>query len=91
MNGGAEIMFGNIKSHEIDTEKTGGPSVIEDLIIWLRDNKLKAHAELFMTGSHLRPGLLLLINEVDWELLEKEKYKIKEGDCIEIISTLHGG
>ncbi len=38
-----------------------------------------------------RPGILCLINDVDWELEGKLEYVVQEGDCITFISTLHGG
>lgn len=38
-----------------------------------------------------RPGILVLINEADWELEGTLAYKLAEGDTIAFISTLHGG
>lgn len=38
-----------------------------------------------------RPGILVLINDVDWELEGKEDSIIKNNDSIGFISTLHGG
>ena len=38
-----------------------------------------------------RSGILVLINEVDWELEGEYQYNIIEGDTISFISTLHGG
>ena len=38
-----------------------------------------------------RPGILVLINDADWELEGEEKYELKEGDEILFVSTLHGG
>lgn len=38
-----------------------------------------------------RPGILVAINDVDWELLETTKYVINQKDKIIFISTLHGG
>jgi ubiquitin related modifier 1 len=39
----------------------------------------------------VRPGILVLINESDWELEGELEYSLKEGDTITFISTLHGG
>jgi ubiquitin related modifier 1 len=47
--------------------------------------------DLFMQGNSIRPGILVLINEVDWELENTIAYKLSEGDTIAFISTLHGG
>lgn len=38
-----------------------------------------------------RPGILVLINDADWELEGEEAYEIKSGDNILFVSTLHGG
>jgi ubiquitin related modifier 1 len=47
--------------------------------------------ELFWDNKRLRPGILVLVNEVDWELLGSEEAKLAEGDEVTFISTLHGG
>jgi ubiquitin related modifier 1 len=39
----------------------------------------------------VRPGILVLINDTDWELEEKEDYVLEDGDLISFTSTLHGG
>ena len=38
-----------------------------------------------------RPGILVLINDTDWELEGEGDYALKDGDEIVFISTLHGG
>ena len=38
-----------------------------------------------------RPGILVLINDVDWELEDKEKAILNDKDSVFFISTLHGG
>ena len=38
-----------------------------------------------------RPGILVMINDTDWELMDKEEYELVSGDNIVFISTLHGG
>lgn len=38
-----------------------------------------------------RPGILVLINDADWELEGEEIYELQEGDCVLFVSTLHGG
>lgn len=38
-----------------------------------------------------RPGILVLINDADWELEGEEAYELQEGDNILFVSTLHGG
>jgi ubiquitin related modifier 1 len=38
-----------------------------------------------------RPGILVLINDADWELEGEEAYELQPGDNIVFVSTLHGG
>ncbi|KAI9731809.1 MAG: Ubiquitin- modifier 1 [Claussenomyces sp. TS43310] len=38
-----------------------------------------------------RPGILVLINDADWELEGEENYELQAGDNILFVSTLHGG
>ena len=38
-----------------------------------------------------RPGVLVLVNDTDWELEGEGDYQLQDGDEIVFISTLHGG
>ena len=38
-----------------------------------------------------RPGILVLINDTDWELEDGLEYVLRDKDTIVFISTLHGG
>lgn len=40
---------------------------------------------------HRRPGILVLINDADWELESELDYVLQDRDEIVFISTLHGG
>jgi len=64
---------------------------IRNLLIWIKDNLLKERPELFIQDESVRPGILVLINDADWELLGELDYEIQENDNITFISTLHGG
>lgn len=47
---------------------------------------------IFADGNiQSRPGILVLINEADWELEGEEKYEVQKNDSILFVSTLHGG
>jgi ubiquitin related modifier 1 len=52
-------------------------------------NKLTSPIVVLVLFS--RPGILVLINDVDWELEDGLEYQLKNGDVIVFISTLHGG
>lgn len=63
------------------------------LLFWIKDNILvdKDKCDLFMKGNTVRPGIIVAVNDQDWELLGDLKYQIKNNDNITFISTLHGG
>ncbi|XP_034256031.1 ubiquitin-related modifier 1 [Thrips palmi] len=89
--GGAELLFGNIKKHEVTLPVDDTPWTIRSLLTWMKDNLLKERPELFIQGDTVRPGILVLVNDADWELLGELDYKIESKDTILFISTLHGG
>ncbi|KZT28214.1 ubiquitin-like modifier 1 [Neolentinus lepideus HHB14362 ss-1] len=104
--GGLELLFSNQKSHQLSlptrvaSDDSTSPFGKEQetkaldityLIHWLRDHRLKERVELFMENDTVRPGILVLVNDTDWELEGEGQYEIKDGDEIVFISTLHGG
>ncbi|KAJ3275587.1 Ubiquitin- modifier 1 [Terramyces sp. JEL0728] len=88
-SGGLELLFDNKKQIKIDAP--GEIVNLRDLIGWTRDNLLSERPELFTQGETVRPGILVLINDSDWELEGELEYQLQEGDTIVFISTLHGG
>lgn len=76
-----------------DTPSTGETKAadLEYLIYHLRDHLLKERPELFMENGTIRPGILVLINNTDWELEGEGSYQLCNNDEIVFISTLHGG
>lgn len=90
-SGGAELLFGNQKKHEISLPVRETEWSIGDLLPWMRDNMLKERPELFLQDGSVRPGILVLVNDADWELMDTVKYIIRPKDKIVFISTLHGG
>lgn len=57
----------------------------------MKENLLTERLELFMQADSVRPGILVLVNDTDWELLGELDYEIQNRDSISFISTLHGG
>lgn len=47
--------------------------------------------KMYLLAYWSRPGILVLVNEVDWELADKENCVLEAGDKVSFISTLHGG
>jgi ubiquitin related modifier 1 len=90
-SGGAELLFNNIKSHNVSLPDVGKPWTLRSLLVWMKDNLLRERPELFVQGDTVRPGILVLINDTDWELLGELDYIIEKDDTIVFISTLHGG
>ena len=88
--GGAELLVGNKKKHEV-TLPAAEDWRIQELLVWIKDNLLAERPELFLKDNTVRPGILVLVNDADWELLGQLDHRIEEGDTIVFISTLHGG
>ncbi|KAJ2941855.1 hypothetical protein O0L34_g10670 [Tuta absoluta] len=97
--GGAELLFDKIKKRQIELPSLSKflPQIqkenwsIRELLVWMKHNLLKERPELFLQGDSVRPGILVLINDSDWELYGELDYEIKKNDTIMFISTLHGG
>ncbi|XP_063920906.1 ubiquitin-related modifier 1 [Zophobas morio] len=89
--GGAELLFDNKKAHPVTLPAKEKHWIIKDLLTWIKDNLLKERPELFLQDESVRPGILVLINDTDWELMDTVNYVIQENDRILFISTLHGG
>lgn len=87
--GGAELLVNNVSQHSVDLD--GSKWNIASLLEWIKTNLIKERPELFLQGGSVRPGILVLINDADWELLGQLDYELQEGDSILFISTLHGG
>ncbi|KAH6840838.1 ubiquitin-related modifier 1 [Chaetomium sp. MPI-CAGE-AT-0009] len=94
-SGGLEMLFDNQRRHSVSlpaVDTSGKPANIAFLIQYLCKNLMKdPRAELFVLDDHIRPGILVLINDADWELEGEEAYEIQPHDNILFVSTLHGG
>ncbi|KAF7187231.1 Ubiquitin-related modifier 1 [Pseudocercospora fuligena] len=93
--GGLELLFSNERKHKISIparDAKGQPSNVAFLIGWLCDNLMKdPRKDMFVLDDSVRPGILVLINDADWELEGEDKYELQKGDNIVFVSTLHGG
>lgn len=91
--GGAELLFNKVKKHDIDLpdQPDSKSWTLKDLIAWIRENLLQERPELFVLGETVRPGILVLVNDTDWEILGELEYEVQDGDSVVFISTLHGG
>ncbi|XP_059394977.1 ubiquitin-related modifier 1 isoform X4 [Carassius carassius] len=89
--GGAELLFDGVKNHHVRLPGQSDPWDMKQLLAWIRGNMLKERQELFMQGDTVRPGILVLINDADWELMGELEYQLQDQDNVVFISTLHGG
>lgn len=93
LSGGLELLFNNTKRFDVELapDRGDGRVSMRAVIAHVRTSLLVERAELFCAGESVRPGILVLINEVDWELEGALEADIGEGDVVVFISTLHGG
>ncbi|CAP73764.1 uncharacterized protein PODANS_2_11240 [Podospora anserina S mat+] len=95
--GGLDTLFSNKTSHTISlpllNPSDSSPANVGFLISYLVKHHLKhPRTEFFVQDDgHLTPGILVLINEADWELEGEEECELKAGDKVVFVSTMHGG
>ncbi|KAG0565960.1 hypothetical protein KC19_7G027200 [Ceratodon purpureus] len=91
--GGLELLFGSQKKHEVDVVPPNGMKEVtmESLLAWIKENLLKERPEMFLKENSVRPGVLVLVNDSDWELCGRLETVLEEKDEVIFISTLHGG
>ena len=87
--GGLELLFGGAKAFAVSLP--GAAPTVRALIAHARGTLLRERVELFASGEGVRPGILVLVNDVDWELEGMLDCVLRDGDCVVLISTLHGG
>ena len=89
-NGGLELVTG---ATEVQAEIAGCDEIAMPAFLeWVHKNLVKSDAQPFLVpGGNVRPGILVLINDSDWELEGCLDYVVQSGDTITFITTLHGG
>ena len=90
-SGGAEFLFGHIKKHDVLLDSSEHKWTMRKLLVWIKNNLLLERPELFLQGETVRPGILVLINDADWQLFNEIDYELVNNDAVTFISTLHGG
>lgn len=88
--GGAELLFNNQKCLNLDLDGSIEWTVAK-LIKLLVETHIKERPEMFSIEGRIRPGILVLVNEIDFEVLGGHDYAIQPNDRILFLSTLHGG
>ncbi|KAI9797745.1 MAG: Ubiquitin- modifier 1 [Candelina submexicana] len=93
--GGLEMLFSNQRKHALSIparDNHGNASNVAFVITYLCEHLMKdTRRELLILDGTVRPGILVLINDVDWELEGEDQYELQQGDNLLFVSTLHGG
>jgi len=89
LRGGLEIISNGKQKQQLEIP----PMTIKEFLVWLQTNITKEKSDLLFSPSSytIRPGVLLLVNDVDGELIDFLNYQLQNGDEVSFISTLHGG
>ncbi|KAF3049333.1 Ubiquitin- modifier 1 [Didymella keratinophila] len=94
-SGGLELLFDNQKKYSLSIpsqDESGAPSNVAFLVRYLCDKVMKdPRKDMFVLDDTVRPGILVLINEADWELEGEDQYELQKDDHVMFVSTLHGG
>ncbi|ONK56722.1 uncharacterized protein A4U43_C10F12080 [Asparagus officinalis] len=93
--GGLELLCDSVKIHNVDIQIPKSQQekkfTMQDLLSWVKTNLIKERPEMFMKGDSVRPGVLVLVNDCDWELYGNLDATLEDKDVVVFISTLHGG
>ncbi|ELR02200.1 Ubiquitin- modifier 1 [Pseudogymnoascus destructans] len=92
--GGLESLTSSKRTHKVSIPSSleGRPTDVAGLVRWVaREIMGGDRGEMFIQGEGVRPGILVLINDADWELDGGESYLVQPGDNFLFVSTLHGG
>lgn len=90
-SGGLETLFNDERIYKLDLNDSD-PTSLQWLLGELKEKYMSdSRVELFIENDSVRPGILVLINDTDFELLDREEYIIQPNDHILFSSTLHGG
>ncbi|XP_021717591.1 ubiquitin-related modifier 1 homolog 2 [Chenopodium quinoa] len=91
--GGLELLCESKKVHHVNVNLSDGEEklTMKKLLSWVKTNLIKERPEMFMKGDTVRPGVLVLVNDCDWELSGQLDTTLEEKDVVVFISTLHGG
>lgn len=88
-SGGLESLFSGKKN--ISVMLPSNVTTLGHLVTWVKHHLIRERHDMFAIGDALRPGVLVVVNDVDWELHGKTAYQVNPDDHILFISTLHGG
>ncbi|EPY50046.1 ubiquitin family protein Urm1 [Schizosaccharomyces cryophilus OY26] len=90
--GGLDMLFRKQKELSLELAELGEVKTLRSLIHFMAEKiESPTQKELFYLDGTVRPGIIVLVNDQDWELLDKEDYNLEDKDQVVFVSTLHGG
>ncbi|CEP02230.1 Ubiquitin-related modifier like protein [Plasmodiophora brassicae] len=90
LGGGLDVLCGSVKQHVYRSDD-GDSTTMHAILEHVKTNVIRERSELFIQRDTVRPGILVLINDADWELEDGIDSTVRDGDRVTFISTLHGG
>lgn len=92
LSGGCELLFNKQASFVLENVVPVGTTVSQLISLLTRDY-VQERPELFAdaTGANVRPGILVLVDGCDVEVMGGVEHVLEDGNEVEFISTLHGG
>jgi len=89
------MLFADQRKHKLPIpayDDNKNPVTVGWLVHYLCNEIMQdARKDMFVLDGHVRPGILVLINDADWELEGEASYALQANDNILFVSTLHGG
>ena len=88
------MLFGGETKFGVVVEGAGKDDVVPfRTVLSAVEGKLvdTARSDMLVVDGSVRPGVLVLINDTDWELEGQLEAEVRAGDVVTFISTLHGG
>lgn len=91
--GGLDVISSGVREHKLSVPLKEGEATLKDLVDHITKTIITDPKDIpvFIEDDTVRPGILVLINDTDWELEGGEDYVIESGDVFTFTSTLHGG
>ncbi|EAZ63376.1 ubiquitin-like protein [Scheffersomyces stipitis CBS 6054] len=91
--GGLDVISNKVREHSLKVPLEEGEATVKDLIELITKSIIADPKDIpvFIEDDTVRPGILVLINDTDWELEGMEEYVLESGDVFTFTSTLHGG
>lgn len=91
--GGLDVISNHVRVHKVELPFEEGEATMMDLVSHVAKTLITDEKDIpvFLEDGTVRPGILVLINDTDWELEGMEEYVVELGDVFTFTSTLHGG